>query len=86
MVYVSRDTQDKISGVFSRKQPGTAEEQLSEDHPDVIAYRAGTPPPTDEEVIREKAQSDPVFRQQIRERAKRMGKPPSAILQEIIDA
>lgn len=43
-------------------------------------------PLTDEDIIREKAQNDPVFRQQIREAAQRRGVTPAQLLQTIIDA
>jgi len=38
-MYVSRDGDGNISGSFNRKQPGFAEELLSDDNADLIAYR-----------------------------------------------
>ena len=38
MVYVHRDADDKINGVYSNFQEGIAEEELSEDDPEVVAF------------------------------------------------
>jgi len=49
MPYVKR-TGGVITALYARPQPGTAEDYLPEDHPDVVEYR--TPrPPTDAERI-----------------------------------
>jgi hypothetical protein len=38
MVYVHRDADNKINGVYSNFQPGIAEEEMSDDNPEVIAF------------------------------------------------
>lgn len=40
MVWVQRDENGNIKGVYKQKQAGYAEEQLPADHPDVIAFLA----------------------------------------------
>jgi len=57
MPYVQRDFGGHVTGLFSVKQPGHAEELLPDDHPEVVAYREKHPippellkPPTKEEI------------------------------------
>jgi hypothetical protein len=44
-MFVQRDNSSKVIGVFRQAQPGVAEEELPEDHPEVLAYLnpMGTP-------------------------------------------
>jgi hypothetical protein len=37
--FVERDKDGKVVGEYACLQPGYAEEELSEDHPDITAYR-----------------------------------------------
>ena len=37
-MFVQRDNDGKIIGVYGPKQPGIAEEELSDDHPEVVAF------------------------------------------------
>lgn len=50
MRYVQRDKDGKVIGHFARPQPGTAEEALPDDHPDIAAFNtpAPTPDPVDD--------------------------------------
>lgn len=41
IIYVQRDEQGNIKGVFQQKQPGYAEEAMDAEHPDVQAFLAG---------------------------------------------
>lgn len=50
MPYVKRDASSVVTALYARPQPGLAEEFLTDDHPDVIAY-LNPPPPTDAERI-----------------------------------
>lgn len=46
MSYVQRDGgTGKVKGVYALRQAGVADEQLPDDHPDVVEYRAAPPPP-----------------------------------------
>lgn len=38
MAFVQRDVARKINGVFSRMQSGYAEEELPDNHPEILAY------------------------------------------------
>ena len=38
MAYVQRDSEGKINGVFANPQPGYAEEELSDDSPEVVNH------------------------------------------------
>ncbi|HEY1192250.1 MAG TPA: hypothetical protein VGE74_31790 [Gemmata sp.] len=40
-VYIQRDGSGKVTGVFGRPQPGTAEEAMDGDAPEVAAFRTG---------------------------------------------
>ena len=42
-MYVQRDEANRVKGVYRLRQPGVAEEELPDDHPDIAAFRA--PPP-----------------------------------------
>ena len=46
MPYVRRTEEGAVTGVFACKQPGYAEEFLEDEHPEVLAYRGITAPPT----------------------------------------
>ena len=37
-MFIERDEQGKIKGVYRAKQDGYAEEELADDHPEVVAY------------------------------------------------
>lgn len=55
MPFVERTKDGVVTGVYSCKQPGYAEEYLKDDHPDVVAYRGGVvvvPPPDEDEVMK----------------------------------
>lgn len=41
MVYVQRSSSGKIVGVYACLQPGYAEEEMSRDDPEVVAYFLG---------------------------------------------
>lgn len=43
-VFVQR-REGVVTGVFAILQPGIADEELADDHPDVVAYRNPPPPP-----------------------------------------
>lgn len=43
-VYVERDENKNIKGVYANAQPGYAEERLPEDHSSIVAYRASRVP------------------------------------------
>ena len=45
MPYVQRNHRQKITGLYANRQPGYAEEELPEDHPDVFAFLAKHPVP-----------------------------------------
>ena len=47
IVYIQRNSSGAIQGVFANKQSGLAEEQSTNDHPDVVAFVEATmtPPP-----------------------------------------
>ena len=38
MAYVQRDSEGKINGVFANPQKGYAEEELSDDSPEVVSH------------------------------------------------
>lgn len=38
MIYVERDSQANIRGVYANRQEGYAEEELPDDHPDVVEF------------------------------------------------
>ncbi|MBY3295751.1 hypothetical protein HFN78_35175 [Rhizobium laguerreae] len=42
-IYVSRGANGKVNGIFSSDQIGMNLDPLSEDHPDVVAFRAPSP-------------------------------------------
>lgn len=48
-MFVQRDNDGKIIGVYGPKQPGIAEEELPNDHPEVLAYL--NPPPKVPQVV-----------------------------------
>ena len=45
MPFIQRNWKGEITGVFANAQPDYAEEQLPEDHPEIIAFRAAHPTP-----------------------------------------
>jgi hypothetical protein len=51
-MFIERDEAGKIKGVYSQPQPGYAEEELPDDHPDVMAYLN---PPKDYAQLRREA-------------------------------
>lgn len=54
MMFAERDEAGKIVGLYARPQPGRAEEELADDHIDVVAFRDSPKPPaplTGEEVF-----------------------------------
>jgi len=55
MRYVQRDEQKKVVGSYANLQPGYAEEQMAEDHPDLVRYN--TPPPPRIMTPREKVEA-----------------------------
>ena len=58
MVYVERDAQGKVKGVYGPKQPGYAEEELADDHPDILAFRTAlTAPRTNGRTVAQKLAS-----------------------------
>lgn len=42
-MFIERDGGGAIKGVYRQRQPGYAEEELADDHPDVLAFHAATP-------------------------------------------
>lgn len=40
MIYVQRDLEGRVTGLFANAQPGLAEEGLPDDHPDVVAFQS----------------------------------------------
>ncbi len=38
-MFVQRDGQGNIKGVYAQRQPGYAEEEVAADHADVVTYR-----------------------------------------------
>jgi hypothetical protein len=40
MAFVQRNGGNQVIGVFANKQPGVAEEELADDHPEVAAFRS----------------------------------------------
>ncbi len=44
MPYVQRNRKGEITGIHANAQPDTAEEKLSDDNPEVVAFRARFPP------------------------------------------
>lgn len=42
-MFVERDAIGSVKGVYANPQPGYAEEELSDDHPDVVAFRHPAP-------------------------------------------
>lgn len=61
MPFVERDQQGSVTALYARPQPGRAETKLSDDHPDVVAFR-NPPPPTKRDLVRQRLQEDPDFR------------------------
>lgn len=53
MKFVQRNGQNKVCGVYVRAQPGYAEEELDDDHPDILGYQ--NPPPTQDQIDTEAA-------------------------------
>jgi len=53
-MFVERDENGQVKGLYACLQPGYAEEELADDHPDVVAYRQAledaknAPPPKTE--------------------------------------
>lgn len=45
IVYVERDGEGAIKGVYANPQPGYATEALAADHPDVVAFLTPSPVP-----------------------------------------
>jgi hypothetical protein len=45
MPFVQRNWKGEITGVFANSQSGYAEEELNEDHPDLITFHEANPPP-----------------------------------------
>ena len=43
MAYVERDVGNKVKGVYSRPQPGIAEEFLADDDAEIVAFRQVKP-------------------------------------------
>lgn len=41
MVFVERNPDNQIVALYAMSQPGFAEEELADDHPDVVAFRNG---------------------------------------------
>ena len=62
MPFVERDQLGAIKGVYAVRQPGYAEEELPDDHPDVVAFRAPKPAPTLDEIYDSMIQSQRVLK------------------------
>lgn len=45
MPFVQRNHRGEVTGLFANRQLGYAEEQLADDHPDVVAFRKAHPTP-----------------------------------------
>lgn len=56
MPYVERDETGVVKGVYANAQSGYAEEELADDHPDIVAFR--NPPPTPMEQRAEALKAD----------------------------
>ena len=54
-----------ITGLYKQPQPGYAEEELPDDHPEVLAYL--NPPVTPVQVIQEIEQKNPITHRALRE-------------------
>ena len=48
MIFVERDKGGRVTGLYANRQQGYAEEELPDDHPDVVAFtnRLSAPRPT----------------------------------------
>jgi len=44
-MFVERELSGVVKGVYRQRQPGYAEEELPDTHPDVLAFLAPPPPP-----------------------------------------
>lgn len=64
-MFVQRDGQGKITGVYRAKQFGYAEEELTDDHPEVLAYL--NPPITPLKSIVNLEQQNPITHRALRE-------------------
>lgn len=64
-MFVQRSKDGKVIGVFGQPQPGYAEEELPDDHPEVLAYL--NPPVTPVQVIQEIEQKNPITHRALRE-------------------
>ena len=60
--YVQRDGLGKIVADFARAQPGLAEEEIAESHPDYVAWIAPRPPPTLDEIYDRTIQTERVLK------------------------
>jgi hypothetical protein len=73
MAYVERRA-GTIFGVYALRQPGYAEEELPDNHPDVLAFRS-PPPPSKSEKIDNRLNGDGDFEALVGETAARLGVP-----------
>lgn len=51
-MFVQRNEQGFIKGVYASKQPGYAEEELPNTHPDIVEYNKPRPLPVDPTQVR----------------------------------
>jgi hypothetical protein len=81
-MFVQRDGSGKVVGCFAQLQAGYAEEELADEHPDLVAF-LNPPPPTAEELeqqCREAFNRDKLFRAKcISDLAFRLGKAPGQL-------
>jgi hypothetical protein len=82
MPFVQRDGAARVCGLYAKLQPVLAEEFLSDDHADVIAY-LNPPAPTPEELeqsARNQFNRDKLFRAKcLSDLAFRLAKPPGQL-------
>lgn len=64
-MFVERDDQGKIKGVYAVKQPGVAEEELRDDAPEVLAFI--DPPETPVDTIVKIERENPITHRALRE-------------------
>lgn len=51
MKFVERDQAGKVKGLYANRQPGYAEEELADNHPEVIEFRTPKPPPPVKDIV-----------------------------------
>ena len=78
----AKRTAGTITALFSQRQDGYAEEEIAEDHADVVAFR-NPPPAAIADTVESRITEDPAWAAFVRRTAKKEGITERALLDEI---